>query len=226
MATARRRSLSLVHRLRSPASAAEPGAPPPALLLLHGVGANELAMASISEAFDPRFMVISARAPITLAPFSFAWHNVTFTPEGPVIDAQELEAAWSGLTRFIDEAIEAYDVDPARVFLAGFSQGGIVALATLLTAPEKVAGVVCMSGRLPPEVMPHVVAPARLQGKPVLIVHGRNDGTLGVDYGRTASRTLKGLPLAVEYREFEMGHTTTVESLSAVSAWLKNRLAR
>lgn len=182
-------------------------------------------MAVLAGAFDPRFVVISARAPITLESFSFAWLHVTFTPEGPVIDAQEAAAAWAGVTRFIDEAVEAYDVDPTRVFIAGFSQGGIVALAVMLTAPEKVAGVVCMSGRLPPEVLPHVAPSSRLRGKPVLIVHGRDDDTLGVEYGRAAYETLKALPLATEYREFPIGHLTTDESLSTVSAWLAARLA-
>ena len=144
-----RTRLTLIHRLRRPTVGAGPGRRPPLLLLLHGVGSNELAMASLAGRFDPRFAVVSARAPIDLAPFSFAWFHVTFTDRGPRIDPGEAEAAWTGIASFIDEAVDAYDLDPARVFVAGFSQGGIVGLGTLLTAPEKVAGVVCMSGRLP-----------------------------------------------------------------------------
>jgi Predicted esterase len=226
MADDRRKSLVLVHRVREPREAAPAGGrPPPLLLLLHGVGSNELAMASLASSFDPRFVVISVRAPIMLEPFAFAWFHVTFTERGPVIDAEEARAAWQTMARFIDEAVGAYDTDPTRVFLAGFSQGGILALATMLTAPELVAGAVCMSGRLPPEVLPHVASDLRLQGKPVLIVHGTGDETLGVEYGRSAYATLKSFPLELEYREFEMAHTTTPESLSAVSAWLTARLS-
>ena len=107
----------------------------------------------------------------------------------------------------------AYGLDPERVFIAGFSQGGIVALATLLTSPEKVAGAVCMSGRLPPELLPHIAPPDRLRDKPVLIVHGAGDETLPVEYGRNAYATLKELPLDLEYREFDMGHTTSDDEL-------------
>jgi phospholipase/carboxylesterase len=77
-----------------------------------------------------------------------------------------------------------------------------------------------MSGRLLPEVMPHVVSPDRLRGKPVLIVHGTGDQQLRVDYGRDAYQVLQQFPLAVEYREFDMAHTTSQASVAAVSSWL------
>jgi phospholipase/carboxylesterase len=225
MAHVRRHALSLVHRVRAPGVGAGAGRRVPLLLLLHGVGSNELAMAALAGSFDPRFLVVSVRAPGELAPFAFAWLHENFTAHGPTIDPADAAAATTAITRFIDEAIDAYEVDPARVYVAGFSQGGIVALATLLTAPEQVSGVVSMSGRLPPEVLPHVVSPDLLEGKRVLIVHGTGDETIQVAHGRTAFATLNELPLAVDYLEFDMGHTTTDESVSAVSAWLSARLA-
>ncbi len=173
---------------------ASPGRPP-LLLLLHGVGSNELAMAALAPDFDPRFVVISVRSPIEVGPFAYGWYPVDFTPAGPVIDAEEARAGWDRLTAFVGEAVTAYDLDPVRVFVAGFSQGGILALAALLTAPEAIAGAVCMSGRLPPELLPHAVEPDRLRGKPVLVVHGTRDRTLGVEYGRRAVEALGAFPL-------------------------------
>lgn len=225
MATVRS-SLSLVHRVRRPTVIVEPPERSPLLLLLHGVGSNELAMAALAGEFDPRFTVISARSPIELEPFAFAWFHVTFTPDGPVIDGDEAERAWNTAATFIDEAVAAYTADPSRVFVAGFSQGGIVALATILTAPERVAGVACMSGRLPAEVMPHIVSADRLRTKPVLIVHGTRDETLEVEYSRTAFERLAPIMPRLEYVEFDMTHTTTPESVAAVSDWLTQRLER
>jgi phospholipase/carboxylesterase len=225
MAASRRQALSLVHRLRPADQAAPAGRRPPLLLLLHGVGSNELAMAALAGAFDPRFVVVSARAPSPLEPFTFAWLHEVATSHGLAVDPAELTAAVGAVRRFIGEAVEAYTLDREHVFIAGFSQGGIVALSTVLSAPNAVAGVVCMSGRLPPEILPHVAARERLEGKPVLVVHGRADATLGVAEGRAAYETLKALSLAVEYAEFAMGHATTDESLAAVSAWLTARLA-
>ena len=222
MTDRRRPTLSLASRIREPAIA--PDGPPPLLLLLHGVGSNELSMAALAPDLDPRFVICSVRSPVELGPFSFGWYRVRFTPDGPLIDADEARAGIDRAVAFLDEAVAALGADPQRVFLAGFSQGGIVSLAAMLTAPEKVAGVVCMSGRLPPEIVPLAAAPERLRGKPVLIVHGTRDETLGVDYGRRAAEILAGLPLAVEYHELDIGHTTSPESIALVDAWLAARL--
>ncbi len=218
-----RRKLSLAHRVRR--AAGYPADPrPPMLVLLHGVGSNELAMAALMDWFDPRFIVVSARAPIELEPFAFAWLHVTFTPDGPIIEGDEAAAACHDAAGFVDEAVAAYGADPDRVYLAGFSQGGIVGLGTLLTAPEKVAGAICMSGRLPLELLPHVASPDRLRDRSVLLVHGVHDQTLGVAYARSARALLETLPLNLDYREFDMGHTTTDESMTVVGAWLSARL--
>jgi phospholipase/carboxylesterase len=181
-------------------------------------------MAGLADRFDRRFLVVSPRAPLQVGPFAFAWLRVTFTPDGPVIDADEARDAWATAGRFVDEAVGAYGADPERVFLAGFSQGGIVALGTILTEPERVTGAVCMSGRLPPEVLPLLAPDERLRGRPILIVHGRDDETLGIGFARSARAILEGLPVVLTYRELELGHTTSEESLGLVADWLAARL--
>jgi phospholipase/carboxylesterase len=219
-----RKSLSLVHRVRYPVDPA--AGPPPLVVLLHGIGSNELAMASLASSFDRRCIVISPRAPVTLEAFSFAWFHMTFTDDRPIVDLDEIQAARAALVRFLDEAVAAYGADPERVFLVGFSQGCVPAMAALLRAPESVAGVVCMSGWLPTELVEDVDAAVSLRDKPILIVHGRDDETLGVKLGRDAYRVLRSLSAGVEFAEFEMGHTTSPDSLAAVSAWLSRQLDR
>ena len=197
---------------------------PPVLVLLHGVGSNERDMAALAPALDPRFLVVSVRSPLALGPDSFAWFHVRFTAQGPVIDPKEAEAGWQTLTRFIREIVAAHDGDASRVYVGGFSQGGIMSLAALLTAPDLVAGAVCMSGRLLTEVLPHAASAERLTGKPTLILHGSADNRLGIDYARKAKATLEGLGIAVTYREFPMGHEITPDSLSLTKSWLAARL--
>jgi phospholipase/carboxylesterase len=194
------------------------------VVLMHGVGSNELSMAALAPAFDDRFLVLSVRSPTETAPFSFAWLDVTQTTDGPIIDPTEVDAAIARLTTFIEEACSAYEADPGRVYVAGFSQGGIMALATLLITPERVSGAVCMSGRLPPEVLAKAASPERLRGKPALIVHGTRDDTLEVGYARAADQALRRLQLEVEYEELDIGHVATDESLALVTTWLSDRL--
>jgi phospholipase/carboxylesterase len=217
------KQLSLVHQVRQPLPDPAKGKPP-MLILLHGVGSNEHSMMARWEGFDRRLLVVSARSPIQLKPSSFAWFHVRFTAEGPVIDPDEAEAAWENVIGFIDEAVRAYGADVNRVYLGGFSQGAIISLAALLTAPERIAGVVAMSGRLLPEVLPHAVARERLRGRPILIVHGTLDERLGIQYARSAREQLERLGLTPTYRELDIGHTTTEESLALVSSWLSARL--
>ena len=211
----------LIHSFRPSAAGANPaGSRPPLLILLHGVGSNEQSMAAIAPAFDPRFVVLSVRSPLVLGPDSFAWFHVNFTSAGPVIIAAEAQAGWETIARFIDEAVTAYSADPARVYLAGFSQGGIMSLATVLTSPDRIAGVASMSGRLLPEVLPHVAAPSALRDKPVLVVHGTEDEVLGIQFARSARQKLEELGVNLTYREFTMRHQVTRESVTAVSSWL------
>ncbi|GLC24263.1 alpha/beta hydrolase [Roseisolibacter agri] len=217
-------ALSLVHLVRPPVTPPAPGERAPLLVLLHGVGGNEEAMLAIAPAMDPRFLIVSARGPHVMGPRAFGWFHVTFTPQGPAIAADEAAASWAAIARFVDEAVAAYEADPGRVHLAGFSQGAIMGLATLLTAPERVAGVVAMSGRLLPEVLPHAAPDAALDGKAVLIVHGVDDQKLGVHYARGARETLARFPLRLDYRELPMGHAMTSESVAEVARWLSARL--
>lgn len=223
-------TLSLAHEVRPAQSGASgAGTPPPLLLLLHGVGANERQMTAIAPAFDPRLVVVSARSPIALGrgpsgQEGFAWFHVTFTADGPSIDRDEAEAGWAHVARFADESVEAYAADPARVYVAGFSQGGIMALAALLTAPERFAGAAVMSGRLLPEVIPHAADADALRGKRVLLVHGTGDQKLGIQLARWAREQLAEFPLAVDYRELPMGHGITEESLAVVTTWVSGLL--
>lgn len=218
------RMLSLVHVVRPPTIPPTAGERAPLLILLHGVGANERQMATLAPGFDPRFIVVSARSPIVLGPNAYGWFHVTFTQQGPVIVEEEARAGWNSLARFRDEAVAAYGADPARVFVGGFSQGGIMSLAALLASPGRFAGAVSMSGRLLPEVLPHAASAEELGDSPVLIVHGEHDQKLPIDLARWARAQLEGLPLALTYRELPMGHEITQDSLGVVSDWLSARL--
>lgn len=214
-------TFSLYHLSRPPAAAVPA---PPLLLLLHGVGSHEGDLMGLAAALDPRFYVVSARAPITLAPGAYAWFHVEFAPTGPVINPQEAEASRITLLRFIDEVVQHYGVDPTQIYLLGFSQGAIISLSLALTEPKRLAGVVAMSGRVLPEVLPRMAPPEAMAGLPILVVHGTADPVLGIEYGRAARDRLSVLPVALTYREYPMGHQVTEESLAGVVAWLQDQL--
>jgi phospholipase/carboxylesterase len=214
-------SLALIHLIRPPL---KKSASPPLLLMLHGVGSHERDLFDLAEYLDRRFFIVSARAPNVLGPDSYAWYPVEFTANDTIIDFEVAEDSRSILLRFIDELIEAYHIDPKRVYLMGFSQGAIMGLSIALTRPDKVAGIVVMSGRLLPEIRSMIADPTALTGFQIFMVHGRADPIVPIAQARATRDELAQLPVALTYREYAMGHQVTVESMKDVVAWLKARL--
>jgi len=217
-------TLSLFHHAAPPRSGL--AAKPPLLLLLHGYGANEVDLFSIAPYLDERFLVVSPRAPITLSMMSYAWFNLGFTPQGIAVDAAEIETSRQALHRFIPEVVEAYQCDPAAVYLAGFSQGAMMSLAVALTFPGTAAGVVAMSGRLLPQTLAQITDKEALLGLPVFVAHGTRDQVVPLSHGRETRARLSELPVELTYREYNIAHEISAESLSDVTRWLTAQLDR
>src|SRR5215204_1098945 len=210
--------LGLKHLVREPVDVGH--TPPPLLLLLHGLGGNEEDLFGLAPYLGGRFLVVSARAPVALEYGGYGWFRIDFTPRGTVADVEQARRSLGMLPGFIDGLVEAYGADSRRVYLAGFSQGSMMSLALLFARPEKVAGVVAMSGRLPRQELEQTPDPSTLAGKPVLVTHGLHDTVLPVEQGRAARDYLRELPVELTYREYPMGHEVSAESLRDVTAWL------
>ena len=215
-------TLSLFHQVAPPRN--DLGGKPPLLLLLHGYGANEDDLFSLAPYLDERFIVISARAPITLQPMSYAWFNLGFTPQGILVDAEEVESARRTIHQFLGELIEAYECDSNAVYLMGFSQGAMMSLSVALTCPGSAAGVVAMSGRVFPQALQLVTDKDTLSGLPIFVAHGLRDMLIPINQGRDTRAKLSELPVELTYREYDMGHEISYDSLKDIAEWLKERL--
>jgi phospholipase/carboxylesterase len=215
--------LALIHRIRPP-SAPLDGPRPPLLLLLHGVGRHEGDLFRFAPQLDPRFLVLSLRAPLTREPGSYAWFIVEHTPAGPRIDPDQLAASRATLATFIAQAVNGYDADPQRVYLLGFSQGAIMSMTLALTEPRLLAGVVAIAGRIPSEVLSWTVPPEQTAGLPLLLEHGRLDQVLSIDWAHHAQAVLQRQRVALTYREYDAPHTITQNMLTDAIRWLDERL--
>src|SRR5579859_6418256 len=178
--------LPLVHLVRPPLVAPPEGQKPPLLSLAHGVGSNERDLFSFAQELDPRFVVVSARAPLTRGPDSHAWFDVRFLPQGFAINPQHLDTSRKVYAEFLTAAASAYGADPERIYTLGFSQGAIISLVTALSSPKLFAGVIAMSGRIPPEAEPGMASPEDTAGLPVFLSHGVLDNVIGIEYARAA----------------------------------------
>jgi len=155
---------------------------------------------------------------------SYAWFNLGFTPQGIVINPEEAESSRRMIRKFLGEIVEAYDCDPKAVYLMGFSQGAMMSLAVALTYPGSAAGVVAMSGRVPPQTLEQIADKDTLIGLPIFVAHGARDMLLPINHGREARAMLSELPVELTYREYDMGHEISYDSLKDVTGWLKERL--
>jgi len=218
--------LPLVYRFQPPRHA-RPGSAP-VLVMLHGIGSHEGDLLQLAPYLDPRLAVISLRAPLPWGAGGFAWFEMAWTPEGLVGDPEQARRSLQLLSRFLEQAlpqgIADISLDPAQVYLLGFSQGAIMSLYLALAQPEKLAGVVAMSGRLPPEVLAEAAEPERMKHLAILAVHGTADTILPVAFGRQIRDYFTLLPLNFTYREYEMGHEVSPESLRDIQAWLQSQL--
>ena len=195
---------------------------PPLLVLLHGVGSNEGDLFSLAEFIPDKFLVVSARAPITLGPSRFAWYQVDFSTGKPVFNEEQEKTSRGIILDFINELRSYHSFDVGNVYLAGFSQGGIMSYSVALTNPERFKGIAVMSGRLLEEIKPVITPSAYLSELRMFISHGTQDTTLPVQYARQALTYLKSLHLNPGYKEYNEGHGINSEMRSDFVAWLSN----
>jgi phospholipase/carboxylesterase len=116
-------------------------------------------------------------------------------------------------------------VPSSRVILAGFSQGGAVALALALRRRDPLAGLIALSTYLPmARRLVHESQPADPR-PPVFMAHGVNDPLVPHRAGRAAAEQLRELGFGVEWHSYPMGHEACLQELHALADWLSHRFA-
>jgi phospholipase/carboxylesterase len=201
-----------------------PSTNPALLVLLHGIGADEDDLLPLVPHLDPRFLVISVRAPHPEPP-GYRWYEIDWRTAPPRADPAEIIASRELLASFVEEAPAKHGADPSRVFLLGFSQGAIMALAVLLARPDLVRGVVAHSGRLA-RVAGSDAAAEGLSGAEVLLLHGEQDPVVPAAEGRRAYQVLASrMGSRAAFVEFPgLGHGISPDSLGEAARWLAARV--
>ena len=113
----------------------------------------------------------------------------------------------------------------AKIFLAGFSQGGAVAYTTALTHPEKLAGIIALSTYLPSAELITREATAANRKITIFAAHGSQDDVVSPTLGREARNFLLQRGHVVDWQEYPMPHSICLEEVEAIGDWLRDRLA-
>jgi phospholipase/carboxylesterase len=196
---------------------------PALLVMLHGIGADENDLFPIAPHLDPRFTVVSLRAPHDYHG-GYAWFPIDFRPGGSVVpDLVSARETVADLVRWIAAAPAKFGTDPRRTFLFGFSQGSMMSLGALRATPERLAGVVALSGRAVDGISTAAASDAAIT-IPLFVAHGTHDDVLPVAEGRRIRDTLGPRCTDFTYREYPVGHGIGDDELDAVAAWLTAHL--
>ena len=111
-----------------------------------------------------------------------------------------------------------------RLVLAGFSQGGAIALQTGLRHPERIAGIMALSTYVPIGEKLSAEASAANRDVPIFMAHGSYDPVIALARAEQSRGLLQSLGYSVEWREYPMPHSVCPEELAAIGAWLRKVL--
>lgn len=210
---------SLIHKILPPRNTA--GGQHPALILLHGRGANEDDLLGLSEYLDERLFFIAARAPFGFQwGGGFTWYDILDTGKP---EPKMFAKSYQRLAQFHHDIKKNYPIDQKKIFYLGFSMGTIMSYAFALTHPEEVRGVVANSGYIPEDAELQFQW-NRLDGISFFVAHGANDPIIPVQLGRRARLLLEQAKADIFYREYEMAHQISEESLNDMARWLHEKL--
>lgn len=117
-------------------------------------------------------------------------------------------------------------IGASRLLLAGFSQGGAVALATGLAREEAFAGMIALSTYLPGLGGPHAPQATRAaRAQPVFMAHGTFDPVVPLFAGQASAQALQADGLQVDWRTYPMAHQVCAEEIRDLGDWMSARFA-
>jgi phospholipase/carboxylesterase len=113
----------------------------------------------------------------------------------------------------------------SRIVLAGFSQGGVIALHTAIRHQERLAGVIALSTYLVLADRLAEEAAAANRDLPTFMAHGTADPVVRFEWGDASRRTLVANGYRVDWHAYRMEHSVCMEEIEAIGAWLARTLA-
>lgn len=201
------------------------------VIWLHGLGADRYDFLPVAEALQEtlqstRFVLPQAptRAVTVNGGYEMpSWYNIIAMNPARAIDQGQLEGSAQVVCDLIEEQ-QASGIDPHRIFLAGFSQGGAVVLhAAFIKWQGPLGGVLALS-TYAPTFTETLELSASQQRTPALCLHGQFDDVVHNAMGRSAYEHLQQRGVDALWQEYPMGHEVLPEEIRDIGAWLAARL--
>lgn len=196
------------------------------VIWLHGLGADghdfEPIVPELGLPDDLRLRFVFPHAP--MRPVSInggqtmrAWYDILSLDSDGRADADGIDESSAMLDGLISREIER-GVDVSKIVIAGFSQGGAIAIQTMLRTSHRIAGLLALSTYMAlPDELEHAAVRNDL---PIFMAHGSFDPVLQMQWGRSSADKLIAAGYAVEWHEYPMAHAVCPQEIAAIGAWL------
>jgi phospholipase/carboxylesterase len=211
-----------------------PAAAHAAVIWLHGLGADghdfvpAVAELELPDSHGIRFIFPHAPVrPVTLnggMPMR-AWYDILSLSRTSAQDDKGIRDSENIVRAFIQSQL-ANGIKAEHIVIAGFSQGGAIALHAALRYPQKLAGILALSTYLPLHEKLAAEASAANRDLPILMCHGTFDPVLSYQLGESSCKELQKLNYAVDWRSYPMQHQVCAEEIEDISQWLQQRLLK
>ena len=207
--------------------------PTAAVIWMHGLGADGSDFVPIVREFDltgcPPIRFVFPHAPtmpvtVNNGYVMRAWYDIL----GADLTRREDEAGLRASQAAIEELIAAQNalgIASERIVLAGFSQGCAMTLQTGLRHPQRLAGLLCLSGYLPLPAALAAENTAANQSVPIFMAHGRTDTVIPIDRAKSSRDLLEQFGYAVQWHDYPMPHSVCPEEVDDIAVWLKRVLS-
>src|SRR5882724_8181916 len=153
-----------------------------------------------------------------------AWYDVKLSGlQGGSEDELGIRQSETLLRTYVQKEIDA-GIPAARIVIAGFSQGGAIALHSALRYPQRLAGVMALSTYLPLRGVLATEAANANKDIPILLCHGTHDAVVPLTLGDTSRDVLQRLGYAVTWKQYPLAHEVSMPQVGDISTWLQERL--
>lgn len=205
-------------------------APKHSIIWLHGLGADGEDFVEVAEMMNlplpMRFIFPHApKSPVTINGgfIMRSWYDIAEADIAARQDAPGIHASQQEIEKFISQEL-ARGISSENIFLAGFSQGGAIALHTGLRHPGRLAGILALSTYLPlAETLTQEVSLSAIK-TPVFFGHGKHDPVVPYTLGKMSADKLQQHGFQVEWHEYAMPHSVNVDEIRDIEKWLTAKM--
>jgi phospholipase/carboxylesterase len=205
--------------------------PTASVVWLHGLGADGTDFVPVVDALDlpaRPIRFVFPHAPMRAVTINQgyvmrAWYDIVSTD----LDRRADERGVRESQRLIEGLVErerGRGVAAERIVLAGFSQGGAIALQTGLRHAERLAGIMALSCYVPLAASLEAERSAANRAVPVFMAHGTHDPVIPLRLARESRDLLLSLGYEVAWHEYPMEHSVSPEEVEAIGMWLRRVL--